>query len=100
MCMATEDVWLAKYDGSDLVRADTVAGVDRNYNGNITLHLSGGHGAVTLIAPGPHGGPVTPADFHRRLLRVVAGLAEVTEPTLVRPVNDGANGWQWITEPL
>ena len=99
--MAVQDVWLARYDGSDIVRADAVVGVSRDYNGNITLHLVGSRGAaVTLVAPGPDGGPHTPEDFHRRLLQVVAGLAGTTEPTLVRPVTNESGGWQWTTEPL
>lgn len=99
--MAAQDVWLARHEGGDIVRADQVAGVSRDYNGNIVVHMAGVRGAaVTLVAPGPHGGPHTPDDFHRRLLRVVAGLSRATEPTLVSPVVDEPNGWQWITEPL
>lgn len=99
--MAVQDVWLARHEASDIVRADQVAGVTRDYNGNIIVHLTGARGAaLTLVSPGPHGGPHTPADFHRRLLRVVAGLAHSSEPTLVRPVADEPDGWQWVTEPL
>jgi hypothetical protein len=99
--MAAENVWLARYDGSDMVKADQVGGISRDYNGNIVVHMSGARGAtVTLVAPGPHGGPHTPEDFHRRLLRLVTGMGDTKEPILVRPVSDEANGWQWITEPL
>ena len=99
--MAAENIWLARYGGDDIVRADLVSGVTRDYNGNIILHLAGVRGAtVTLVAPGPHGGPHTPDDFHRRLLRVLAGVTDTMEPTLIRPVNDEPNGWQWVTEPL
>lgn len=34
-------VWVAKDDGSDITRADTIAGVGRDYNGNITARLAG-----------------------------------------------------------
>ena len=99
--MAAQDVWLARHDGSDIVRADQVAGISRDYNGSIVVYLAGVRGAgVTLVAPGPHGGPHTPADFHRRLLRVVAGQSHSSEPTIVRPVVDEPDGWQWTTEPL
>lgn len=99
--MAAHDIWLAKYDGGDIVRADQVAGASRDYNGNVVVHMAGVRGAtVTLVAPGPYGGPPTPDDFHRRLLRLVAGLVDTKEPTLVRPVSDEPNGWQWVTEPL
>jgi hypothetical protein len=51
-------VWVAKDDGSDIVRADTIVGVGRDYDGNITGRLAGGEGsAVTLVTPGPSDGP-------------------------------------------
>jgi hypothetical protein len=32
-------VWVVKDDGSDIIRADVIAGVGRDYNGNITARL-------------------------------------------------------------
>jgi hypothetical protein len=94
-------VWVAKDDGSDIVRADTIAGVGRDYNGNITARLAGGEGsAVTLVTPGPPDGPNTPEDFHRQLIKVVADLSYAAEATLVRPVCDETHGWRWINEPI
>jgi hypothetical protein len=50
---------VAKDDGSDIIRADTIAGVGRDYNGNITVQLAGGAGSgVTLVTPGPSDGPI------------------------------------------
>jgi hypothetical protein len=99
--MAAPDVWVTKYDGSDLVRAENIAAVGRDYNGNITVRLSGGEGsAVTLVAPGPRGGPFTPRDFHRQLLQMVAELSDTAEAILVRPVCEDASTWKWVTEPL
>jgi hypothetical protein len=91
-------VWVAKDDGSDIVRADTIAGVGRDYNGNITARLAGGEGSA--VTPGPSDGPHTPEDFHRQLIKVVAELSHAAEATIVRPVCDETHGWRWINEPM
>jgi hypothetical protein len=91
---------VSKDDSSDIVRAEAIAGVGRDYNGNVTARLVGGEGAaVTLADPGAHGSP-TPDDFHRQLLKVVAELSDTAQATLVRPVHDEQHGWRWIAEPL
>jgi hypothetical protein len=96
----TRTVWVAKDDGSDIIRADAIVGVGRDYNGYITARLAGGAGsAVTLVAPASPV-PSTPADFHRQLIRVAAELSHTAEPTVVRPCWDEDDGWQWITERL
>jgi hypothetical protein len=93
-------VWVAKDDGSDIIRADAIAGVGRDYNGHITARLAGGEGsAVTLVAPAS-GVPSTPEDFHRQLIRISAQLSHTAEPTVVRPVWDEDDGWQWASERL
>jgi hypothetical protein len=93
-------VWVAKDDGSDIVRADVIAGIGRDYNGNITVRLAGGEGsAVTLVAPAA-GEPSTPIDFHRQLIRITAELAHAAEASVVRPVYDEKGGWQWVNERL
>jgi hypothetical protein len=95
----TRAVWVAKDDGSDIIRADAIAGVGRDYNGNITARLAGGEGsAVTLVAPASDGSP-TPDDFHRQLIKIAAGLS-AAEVSVVRPVCDEHNGWRWVSEPL
>jgi hypothetical protein len=94
-------VWVEKDDGSDIIRADTIAGVGRDYNGNITARLVGGEGsAVTLVAPGTSDGPHTPEDFHRQLIKVLAELSHAAEATIVRPICDEAHGWRWANEPM
>jgi hypothetical protein len=96
----TRTVWVAKDDGSDIIRADAIAGIGRDYNGNITARLAGGEGSVvTLVAP-TSGGPATPDDFHRQLIKIAAELSHAVEVTVVRPVYDEENGWQWVNEPL
>jgi hypothetical protein len=99
--VSAQVVWVAKDDGSDIIRADAIAGVGRDYNGNITARLAGGEGsAVTLVAPGPSDGPCTPVDFHRQLIKVVAELSHAAEATVVRPICDEAHGWRWAKEPI
>ena len=99
--MSAQVVWVAKDDGSDIIRSDTIAGVGRDYNGNITARLTGGEGsAVTLVAPGPSDSPCTPEDFHRQLIKILAELSHTAEATIVRPICDDAHGWRWANEPM
>ena len=91
--------WVAKDDGSDLIRADAIAGVGRDYNGHITARLAGEGSAVTLVAPASAVSS-TPEDFHRQLIRIVAELSHTAEASVVRPVWDEDDGWRWITERL
>jgi hypothetical protein len=99
-CVDAHTVWVAKDDGSDIIRTDAIAGVGRDYNGYITARLGGGNGsAVTLVAPAT-GGPSTPEDFHRQLIRAAAALSHASEPSVIRPVWDEDNGWHWVTERL
>lgn len=98
--MDVRTVWVAKDDGSDIIRADAIAGVGRDYNGNITARLAGGEGsAVTLVAPTPSC-PSTPDNFHRQLIKLAAELSDAAEASVVRPVCDEENGWHWINEPI
>jgi hypothetical protein len=99
--MAAPTVWVAKDDGTDIVRADCIAGVGRDYNGNITARLAGAEGSVvTLVVPATSGGVQTSDDFHRQLIRIIAGLAHAPEPIVIRPACDHQRTWRWVTEPL
>jgi hypothetical protein len=99
--MNASDVWVAKDDGSDVVRAASIVAVGRDYNGNVTVRLAGGEGtAVTLVAVAPHEGRHTPADFHHELIRVVAQLSDAAGSAVVHPVCDEPDGWRWVTAPL
>lgn len=99
--MSAADVWVAKDDGSDIIRAASITGVSRDYNGNINLRLSGGeHTAVTLVHGDLPDRDPAPDDFHRQLLKVTAELSDTAEPAIVRPVFDAERGWRWHTEHL
>ena len=82
--MDAPHVWVSKDDGSDIVRADAIAGGS----------------PVTLVAPDAHETAPTPGDFHRQLVRVVTQLADAAEAFIVRPVCDEQHGWRWLSEPL
>jgi len=99
--MTAPEVWVAKDDGSDLVRAAAILIVSRDYTGTVTVRLSGSEGtAVTLVAVASHEGKHTPDDFHRQLTRVLATqLSDPTQAAVIRPVWDD-HGWRWTTEPL
>ncbi|HEY7143645.1 MAG TPA: hypothetical protein VH637_05305 [Streptosporangiaceae bacterium] len=99
--MATPDIWVAKDDGSDIIRTSAIAAVGRDYNGNITARLSGVEQAVvTLVAETAHTGPPTPEDFHLQLIRLIAELSGASEPVIVRPGHDERQGWKWRAGPL
>ena len=99
--MTAPDVWIAKDDGSDIIRGTAVAGVGRDYNGNITARLSGGDQAVvTLVMDQGHDHRRTPDDFHRQLLRIVSELRDTAEPAIIVPVHHEQHGWRWITQRL
>lgn len=99
--MSASEVWVAKDDGSDVVRAASIVAVGRDYNGNVTVRLAGGEGtAVTLVAIAPHEGEHTPEDFHHQLIRVVSQLSDAAGAAVVHPVFDEHDGWHWVTAPL
>ena len=95
------EVWIAKDDGTELVRARDIAVVTLDYNGNVTVRLSAVDGAVvTLVAHRAHQEEHRPGDLHRQLIRVLAELSDAAGAFLVRAVHDETRGWQWVTEPL
>lgn len=99
--MSAPDVWVAKDDGSDILRAAAITGVGRDYNGNITARMAGHDQAtVTLVLDHSEGQTHTPADFHRQLVRVISELSDTAEPAVLRPVHDAERGWQWQIERL
>jgi hypothetical protein len=99
--MDATDVWVANDEGTEIVRARDMAGVSLDYDGNVTVRLTGTDGAVVTIAG--HRTPQEghrPDDFHRQLVRVIAELSDAAGPFLVRAVHHQTHGWQWVSEPL
>jgi hypothetical protein len=99
--MNAPDVWVAKDDGSDIVRAATIGSVGIDSNGNITARLNRGDGASVILADhGRRRGKHPAEDFHRQLIRIIAQLSDASGAFLVKPVHDEAGGWQWVIQPL
>jgi hypothetical protein len=95
------EVWVANDEGTEIVRARDIAGASLDYDGNVTVRLTGGDGAVVTIAGHrTHHEEHRPVDFHRQLVRVIAELSDASGPFLVRVVHHETRGWQWVSEPL
>jgi hypothetical protein len=95
------NVWVAKDDGTELIRARDIAAVSLDYNGNVTARLAVAEAAVvTLVGHRTRQDEHKPEQFHRELIRVLAELSDSAGSQLVRPVRDEARGWRWVSEPL
>jgi hypothetical protein len=99
--MIAKDVWVANDEGSEIVRARDIASATLDYDGNVTVRLSGGDNtAVTIAGHRAHRDDRRPSDFHRQLVRLVAELSDAAGAFLVRAVHDEAQGWRWVSEQL
>ena len=98
--MEATDVWVANDEGTEIVRAREIAGASLDYDGNVTVRLTRGDGAVVTIAGHRTHPQHRPDDFHRQMVRVIAQLSDAAGPFLVRPVHHETRGWQWVSEPL
>ncbi len=99
--MDATDVWVANDEGTEIVRARDIVGASLDYDGNVTVRLTGGDGAVVTIAGHKtHHEEHRPDDFHRQLIRVVAELSDAAGAFLVRAVYHETHGWQWVSGPL
>jgi hypothetical protein len=77
--MEAPEVWVASDDGTEIIRAQAIAAVVLDYNGNVSARLGGYDGTVvTLVAHREHHDEARPGDLHRALLRVVAQLGRCT----------------------
>jgi len=95
------DVWVAKDDGTEVIRAQDIAAVSLDYNGNVTARLASGDAAlVTLVSHRTHHDEQRPEQFHRELVRVLAELSDASGAHLVRPVRHETRGWEWVSEQL
>jgi hypothetical protein len=69
--MDAPDVWVAKDDETEIIRAREIAAVNLDYDGNVTARLAGGDAALVTLARGrTRHDEHRPGDFHRELLRV------------------------------
>jgi hypothetical protein len=99
--MYAKDVWVANDEGSEIVRARDIASATRDYDGNVTVRLTGGEGAVvTVCGHRDHRAGQRPDDFHRQLIRLVAELSDAAGVFLVRAVRNETEGWHWVSEQL
>ena len=99
--MDVTNVWVANDEGTEIVRAQEIVGASLDYDGNVTVRLTGADGAVVTIAGHrTHDEEHRPDDFHRQLVRVIAELSDAAGAFLVRPAHNGTRGWQWVSEPL
>ena len=94
------DVWVAKADGSDLIRASAIVAVGRDDDGSVTARLSGGEQPVVTLVDASRHGQQTPEEFHVRLLEVITQLSDTAEFAIIRPVHDESRGWTWRPGPL
>jgi hypothetical protein len=98
--MDVTDVWVANDEGTEIVRARDIAAATLDYDGNVTVRLTGAGGACVTIAGHRAHQQHRPDDFHRQLVRVIAELSDAAGPFLVRAVHHETRGWQWVSEPL
>ncbi|WP_030170205.1 hypothetical protein [Spirillospora albida] len=98
MSATTPEVWIEAGGGHDMVRADAIVMLRLDETGRLTAQLrDDAKVSVTLLEGSPGSGP--PADFHRRMVRAVAELADASGAQLVRARHEGG-AWRWVTEPL
>ncbi|GAA2123037.1 hypothetical protein [Actinomadura napierensis] len=92
------EVWIMAADG-DLIRADAIVILRLDKTGRLTVQLRDEAKVSVTLLEGSSGGENPPADFHRRLIRTIAEVADSGSPQLIS-ARPGDGGWQWISEPL
>ncbi|REE96715.1 hypothetical protein [Thermomonospora umbrina] len=98
MPVTRTEVWIATSDGRDMIRADALVIVRLDATGRLTAQLRDESKVSVTLLDGS-GTVHPPADFHRRLIRTIAELADSSGAQLVRAVED-ADGWRWAAERL
>lgn len=98
--MAAVDVWVAKEDGTEIIRAREIASVSLGDDGAVIARLAGVAALVTLVGGRAHHDERRPVDLHRELLQVITQLSDSSGAHLVRPVHDESCGWVWVSERL
>lgn len=92
------EVWIEAGAGQDLVRADMIVVLRLDETGRLTAQLRDeARVSVTLLEGST--GPRPPDDFHRRLIGVVAQLADAGGAQLVSARYEG-DTWRWVSDPI
>ncbi|MEU9023610.1 hypothetical protein [Actinomadura sp. NPDC048394] len=92
------EVWISAADG-DLIRADAIVILRMDRTGRLTVQLRDEAKVSVSLLEGAPGGGHPPADFHRRLIRMIAEAADSGSAQLISARHvDG--GWRWVSEPL
>lgn len=93
------DVWISAADGDDLIRADAIVILRMDRTGRLTVQLRDEAKVNVTLLEGSPGGARPPADFHRRLIRLIADLADSEGTQLVRARHENG-AWHWTSESL
>ncbi|MFA1549289.1 hypothetical protein [Actinomadura chokoriensis] len=92
------EVWISAADG-DLIRADAIVILRLDKTGRLTVQLRDEAKVSVTLLEGSSGGGHPPADFHRRLIRMISEVTDSGSAQLISArYADG--GWRWISEPL
>ncbi|MEV0664698.1 hypothetical protein ACIBI3_32035 [Actinomadura luteofluorescens] len=92
------EVWISAGEG-DLIRADAIVVLRLDRTGRLTVQLRDEAKVSVSLLEGASSDGRPPADFHRRLVRMIAEVADSGSAQLISARRvDG--GWRWISEPL
>ncbi|GGU92446.1 hypothetical protein GCM10010182_04640 [Actinomadura cremea] len=92
------EVWIEADGGHDMIRADAIVMLRLDDTGRLTAQLRDEAKVSVTLLEGPSGARPSD-DFHRRLIRTVAQLADSSGAQLVRAREKGGV-WRWVAEPL
>ncbi|WP_344895564.1 hypothetical protein [Actinomadura meridiana] len=93
------EVWISAADGCDMVRADAIVILRLDNTGRLTAQLRDEAKVSVTLLEGSSGGGHPPADLHRRLIRMIAELADSSGVQLIRAQHE-KDGWRWVSESL
>ncbi|MEU8302832.1 hypothetical protein AB0C84_04660 [Actinomadura sp. NPDC048955] len=93
------EVWISAADGDDLIRADAIVILRMDRTGRLTVQLRDEAKVSVTLLEGSPGGARPPADFHRRLIRLIAELADAGGTRLIRARHENG-AWHWTSEDL
>ncbi|TDC43305.1 hypothetical protein E1281_35290 [Actinomadura sp. KC345] len=93
------EVWISATDGCDLIRAEAIVMLRMDGTGRLTAQLRDQAKVNVTLLEGSSGTGHPPADFHRRLIRTMAELADSSGTQLIRAQHQN-DEWRWVSEPL